>query len=273
MADNDGKPLKKRQPFGSYIVPHSQVNRGDDPYSNEVKAEAVALVYGSGNFSEAARTMAKRYPERHPSRQLITRWFNQVDPEAFASGLSGTTAEIGGNGRKVIPRSEYEYPQEVRAEAVALALIHRSYADAAREMAKRYPERHPERYLIRIWTKQQEPDDFHLLTQERNEQLNERSRDLAALTGDKLEEEVQAGQITGKTLAITWGISMDKVHKANELQQRSRESAANQALAEAIDRMANLTVPELNAIIEGDIIEGEARDVTDDDPGETGTSP
>ncbi len=29
--------------------------------------------------------MEKRYPERHPSRQLITRWFNQVDPEAFAA--------------------------------------------------------------------------------------------------------------------------------------------------------------------------------------------
>ncbi len=61
------------------------VNRGDDPYPNDIKAEAVALVYESGNFSEAARTMAVRYPERQPSRQLITRWFSQVDAEAFAS--------------------------------------------------------------------------------------------------------------------------------------------------------------------------------------------
>ncbi len=61
------------------------VNRGDDPYPNDIKVEAIALVYESGNFSEAARQMEKRYPERHPSRQLITRWFNQVDPEAFAA--------------------------------------------------------------------------------------------------------------------------------------------------------------------------------------------
>ena len=60
-------------------------NRGDDPYANDIKAEAVALVYESGNFSEAAREMEKRYPERSPSRQLITRWFAQVDTEAFAS--------------------------------------------------------------------------------------------------------------------------------------------------------------------------------------------
>jgi hypothetical protein len=61
------------------------VNRGDDPYPNDIKVEAIALVYESGNFSEAARQMEERYPERHPSRQLITRWFNQVYPEAFAA--------------------------------------------------------------------------------------------------------------------------------------------------------------------------------------------
>ena len=61
------------------------VNRGDDPYPNDIKAEAVVLVYESGNFSEAARQMEERYPERHPSRQLISRWFKQVDPDTFAA--------------------------------------------------------------------------------------------------------------------------------------------------------------------------------------------
>ena len=61
------------------------VNRETDPYPNDIKAEAVALVYESGNFSEAARTMEKRYPERAPSRQLITRWFSQVDQEGYVA--------------------------------------------------------------------------------------------------------------------------------------------------------------------------------------------
>ena len=61
------------------------VNRGDDPYPNDIKVEAIVLVYEPGNFSEAARRMEERYPERHPSRQLITRWFKQVDPDAFAA--------------------------------------------------------------------------------------------------------------------------------------------------------------------------------------------
>ncbi len=68
------------------------VNRGDDPYPNDVKAEAVALVYVSGSYSEAAKTMANRYPDRPPSRQLITRWFKQIDPDG-AIALNTERAE------------------------------------------------------------------------------------------------------------------------------------------------------------------------------------
>ena len=163
------------------------------------------------------------------------------------------------NGREIAPRSEYEYPQEVRAEAVALALAHGSYADAAREMARRYPERSPSRELIRLWVKQQDPENFRTLTRERNEQLYERSLDLALLSVNKLEEEVEAGTIEGKTLAITYGISTDKVVKISDLAQRSRDSEATRELAEAIDRLADLTVPQLHAVIEGEIVRDDGR--------------
>ena len=63
----------------------SLVNRGDDPYPTDIKAEAVALVYETGNLSEAAKQMKERYPDRHPNRQLITRWFRQTDPEALTA--------------------------------------------------------------------------------------------------------------------------------------------------------------------------------------------
>ena len=73
MSDNSKEPER------------ALVNRGDDPYPTDVKAEAIALVYQTGSYSEAATQMAERYPERQPSRQLITRWFRQTDPEAFAT--------------------------------------------------------------------------------------------------------------------------------------------------------------------------------------------
>jgi len=54
-----------------------------DPYPLDVKAEAIALVYESGNFSQAARTMAERYPERSPNFSQINRWFKQIDPQRW----------------------------------------------------------------------------------------------------------------------------------------------------------------------------------------------
>ena len=59
------------------------VNTGTSPYPVDIKAEAVALVYESGNFSQAARTMAERYPERSPNFSQIIRWFKQIDPERW----------------------------------------------------------------------------------------------------------------------------------------------------------------------------------------------
>lgn len=61
------------------------VNRGNDPYPNDIKAEAIAIVYETNNFHEAAREMARRYPDRHPNFPLITRWFKQMDPERWTA--------------------------------------------------------------------------------------------------------------------------------------------------------------------------------------------
>lgn len=57
--------------------------RRTDPYPNDIKAEAIALVYETGTFTQAARTMAERYPERSPDFSLVSRWFKQLDPERW----------------------------------------------------------------------------------------------------------------------------------------------------------------------------------------------
>ena len=54
-----------------------------DPYPNDIKAEAIALVYETGNFTQAAKTMAERYPERSPNLSLLIRWFKKLDPERW----------------------------------------------------------------------------------------------------------------------------------------------------------------------------------------------
>ena len=165
--------------------------------------------------------------------------------------------------REVIPRDEWEYPADFKAEAVAIVLRTGNCAEAYREMAKRHPERYPTRDLIWRWAKSTEPERFNALQLERSEQLYTKSLDLALRSGDKLEDEVEAGEITGKDLAITFGISADKVVKIAELARRSRETEVTRELAEAIERMADLTVPQLHDIIEGEIVDpGESPDGT-----------
>ena len=149
------------------------------------------------------------------------------------------------NGREVIPRDEREYPAAFKAEAVAIVLRTGNCAEAYREMKRRHPERYPARDLIWRWAKSIEPERFNALQLERKEQLYTKSLDLALRSGDKLEDEVEAGSITGKDLAISYGISTDKVVRIADLAQRSRESDATRELKEAIERMAHLSLPEL----------------------------
>ncbi len=61
------------------------MNQGDDLYPTEVKAEVIALVCDTGNFSEAAREMANNYHEHYPSPELIGFWLKTQGPENFGA--------------------------------------------------------------------------------------------------------------------------------------------------------------------------------------------
>ena len=54
-----------------------------DPYPLDIKAEAIAPVYETDNFHQAARVMAERYPDRSPNFSMVARWFKQLDPERW----------------------------------------------------------------------------------------------------------------------------------------------------------------------------------------------
>ncbi len=164
------------------------------------------------------------------------------------------------DSREVVPRSEYEYPLEVRAEAVALVLAFGNCSDAAREMEKRYPERSPARDLIWRWAKKIEPEQFTALQQERKEAVQNRAVDLALLSADKLEEELAAGNIKGQALAITTGINMDKVLKLLEIDKRGGHAQYyGPTLIVSVSREDHER--EIQAI-EGEVVK------SDDDPGE-----
>jgi hypothetical protein len=141
------------------------------------------------------------------------------------------------NDHEVVPRSEYEYRQEVKAEAVALTLCLGNCSQAAREMAKRYPDRSPGRDLIWRWASKLEPEAFSQLQHERKEEFSNRVVDLALLSADKLEEEIEAGNIKAQGLAVTWGINADKALKLKELDARGSSPSGFAAVAALISRV------------------------------------
>lgn len=54
--------------------------------------------------------------------------------------------------------------------------------------------------------------------------------------------------------ATTGAIYRDKGFKRQELKQKAKQTEAGQALADAINRLTDLTVPERDAIIEGECV-------------------
>ncbi len=161
-------------------------------------------------------------------------------------------SDIG--NREVTARSEYEYPLEVKAEAVAVALATGNCADAYRVMVKRYPDRPPSRDLIWRWTKSIEPERFAELQRERKEVVQNRAVDLALLSSDLLEEELAAGNIKGQTLAVTTGIIMDKVLKLLEIERKPGNNLSAQNIQ--INFISQERPKELP--VEGEVIKGDS---------------
>ena len=126
---------------------------------------------------------------------------------------------MSGNG-EIVPRDQYEYPVGVKAEAIAIVWATGNCSDAYRELKERYPERYPGRDLIWRWAKSIYPERFSALQRERKETVQNRAVDLALLIVDLLEDDLEAGNIKGQTLAITTGIIMDKVLKLLEIEKR-----------------------------------------------------
>ena len=51
------------------------------------------------------------------------------------------------------------------------------------------------------------------------------------------------------------GIGTDKLQKGQDLAQKAKQTEAGQALADAVNRLADLSLPERDAIIEGELVE------------------
>ena len=160
---------------------------------------------------------------------------------------------------EIVPRSEYEYPMDVKAEAIAIVWATGNCSDAYRELKERYPERYPGRDLIWRWAKSIDPERFSALQRERKESVQNRAVDLALLTTDLLEEELEAGNVKGQPLAITTGIILDKVLKLLEIEKRGGfpGNAPNIQINFVVQEDPRKELPE---VVEGEVVSGDEED-------------
>ena len=165
---------------------------------------------------------------------------------------------MDGNG-EIVPRSEYEYPVDVKAEAIAIVWATGNCSDAYRELKERYPERYPGRDLIWRWAKSIDPERFSELQQERKETVQNRAVDLALLTVDLLEDELTAGNVKGQPLAITTGIVMDKVLKLLEIEKRGGFSGAQTVIVNFIEAKRPPDRESPDDVIEGEVVKDDER--------------
>ena len=161
--------------------------------------------------------------------------------------------------REIVPRDQYEYPVDVKAEAIAIVWATGNCSDAYRELKQRYPERYPGRDLIWRWAKSIDPERFSALQRERKESVQNRAVDLALLTTDLLEEELEAGNVKGQPLAITTGIILDKVLKLLEIEKRGGfpGNAPNIQINFVVQEDPRKELPE---VVEGEVVSGDEED-------------
>ena len=112
------------------------------------------------------------------------------------------------NGRET--RALTHYSDELIAEAIAVYFELGNLHEAARTMAERHPDSAPDFTSIRRWAKRLEPEHYNELQRQRETHIQARWLDIEEQSLDRIEQDIQSGDIKGQTLANMAGISADK---------------------------------------------------------------
>jgi hypothetical protein len=79
-----------------------------------------------------------------------------------------------------------------------------------------------------------------------------RADELVTQKLDYCEENIDKARLG--ELTLTAGIYRDKGFKRQDIKVKAKQTEAGQALADAINRMADLSIPQLEDIIEGEVV-------------------
>ncbi len=164
------------------------------------------------------------------------------------------------NGEREVSTSQYSVEQ--KAQALARIRLGEPAKKVALELG--YPPRTVQGWAAEMRQSALEENDRIIVDQDYH---------LVIRTGELLEEAIEDLADSKEPmykylvpLNIVRGTPEDKILKRQELEVKRGQTQAGYALADAIERLAGLTVPERDAIIEGEYVVS-----TDDDPDDAET--
>jgi hypothetical protein len=119
--------------------------------------------------------------------------------------------------RALTKRRTDSYPSDVKGEACALVYETNNYSQAEREMAKRYPDRHPNAMLIMRWFRRLDPERWKEMGEEREETFKTGIMEM----GMKAQERMMMvlDTLPDSQIPVTTGIAMDKPIELLKLQK------------------------------------------------------
>ncbi len=141
-----------------------------------------------------------------------------------------------------------KYEVDTKAEALALVRLGKPAKTAAIELG--LPVRTVQEWAQDARQAALEDKDGTILDQDYH--VTVRTGELLSEAIEELAESDEKKYKYLVPLNIVRGTHLDKILKRKELQQKERQTEAGQALADAINRLASLSVPELHGVIEGE---------------------
>lgn len=146
-----------------------------------------------------------------------------------------------------------DYRNEIVAESKALALLGYSTRKTAAELAKLFPgEPTPSHTAVADWRAADDSLQEELAQNELS--ISYRADELVVEKMKAIGDDLKTVRLP--ELVMTAGVYRDKTFRRMDIKEKQKQTEAGQALADAINRLAQLSVPELH-----DVIEGEAKEI------------
>jgi hypothetical protein len=143
------------------------------------------------------------------------------------------------------------YSNEMIAQANAMEAQGISTRRTVERLRAMFPDEPiPAQNSIAAWRRKL-LENAHEEMEDNEVRISLRYDELIMKKADYLEEHIDTARLG--EMALTAGLMRDKGFKRQDIKEKAKQTEAGQALVDAINRLADLSVPQLHDVIEGEL--------------------